>query len=283
MGRRHKQRNAASASEPVAIPQAPVGFFQGLLAPLKLMRALMARPFAWLRPSLAAFMVFVALITLFSELIAHALFPGGEAHQLMRGRQFANSFLPWLFSPSIIVVFMAGAIRFLGRGRLEYGLVKEPLLSRTGALLGLGLMAMFLAMGVIGAGRFWGPWGSTAAGVFLLIFWNPIMTMTSVQIWAQDSALLSSLRWALRAVWQQKTAWMGITACYLLSCFIAVLTGVGIVMGLTALAPGPGALALIGLVGVMVVAWLATVANGMNALLALALHHQITSAQTARG
>lgn len=254
------------------MPVAPSGFLQAMAAPWRWLRMLMRRPFAWLRPTVLTIAWFTMLTGLCSELLANALFMDGNAVGMARARVVGNQFFPWLFMPAAVCVFLAGAVAFVGNGRLGYGLAGEPLRARTGALLGLGLASMLLGLIVAGAGRLQPSWGPVVAGLLMTMIWNPIMGMASAQIWAHEASAWSALRWGAGRVIKQWREWLGISASYLAASFLVMISSIGMAWILGQWSLPQGVMIVMGVFLVAIMLWGASVVGGLSALVVLAMH-----------
>lgn len=254
-----------------AIPAAPEGFIQGFSAPWRLFRVVSDRPFAWIKPCLAALVVFMPLISLIAEAIISIGMPNAGSFVELRARQLFTDLIFWVFAPLLLVIFLAGALRFLGNGRLTYSLVLEPLKTRIGSLFVVGIASLVMAFGLKALGGFVPNFGQAVAGSLMLLLWNPILLLSTTHIWSEEQGP-NSLWWAIKKAWKQKTTWLGIGVFYVIFGIIAVAVTLGITMLILQIPVGQGVKAVFSMITILIFAVFATLLTGLNGVMALVMH-----------
>lgn len=250
----------------------PSTFIQGLRYPAQKLMAFLRRPFSWMKIGLACVIVFLPLTSLTIELLAQIFFSQDGPVILQNGRQFVSSFMSWLFGPAVICVSLAGAIRFIGNGKLGYGVVLEPLKSRTEVVVGLGIFSAVIAVAAIGIGRIWGAQGALAATILMMLVWKPIISMATTQMWANETGFLQSLKWGILATARTWKPWLGIGISYLLGMVVAIFIAIAFSNGVMKLGLSQVWVGGIGLGALLFAGLAATWLLGLDGLISLSMH-----------
>jgi hypothetical protein len=277
MSKSSRQARRAQTPIPMAVATIayPRGILDGILFTMKLVKPLLSRPFAWIRPAAGCLMMFLPIAILLSTLLAAIIFGRVSEHTQQLGQGLILGFLPWFFTPMVLSVSFAGNLIFLGHGKLGYRLALEPLRSRTGALVALGSLALLLGIALSAGVRALSQHSGWAvflgAGTtFLLV--RSTVAMATAEVWANEASAWAGVRWAIMAWKHTWKSWIGIWIGMVILITLVVGSLAGISYAIGALKLSPTAMMACGAVMLTIIFLLASWALAIDGMVSLAMH-----------
>lgn len=217
--RRQEEREAAKARRKAnqsGVPQGavlelelPTGFRGGLILPLRVAAQLGARPFKWIKPSIAILTLLLVAISVLGILMSNLLVPWLDPGRVAAGQSFIMLLVLWFMYPFIIPPLLAASLEFLAGQPVSWKTALEPLRVRTKSLVGLGFLSIAMS-------------GLTTAGIIALkdpslvwavyateLFWRLIFGLAATWVWSYDLKMGHAFKLAFLSFKKTWSIWLG--------------------------------------------------------------------------
>ena len=217
--RRQEEREAAKARRKAnqsGVPQGavlelelPTGFRGGLILPLRVAAQLAARPFKWIKPSIAILTLLLVAISVLGILMSNVLVPWLDPSKVAAGQSFIMLLVMWFMYPFIIPPLLAASLEFLAGQPVSWKTALEPLRVRTKSLVGLGFLSIAMS-------------GLTTAGIIALkdpslvwavyvteLFWRLIFGLAATWVWSYDLKMGHAFKLAFLSFKKTWSIWLG--------------------------------------------------------------------------